>query len=139
MSEAFALHPQLEKDSVQITDWTLCDVRLVNDRRFPWLLLVPRRANLRDLQDASEEDYALMMEEIRRASQMLKEETGAQKMNVASLGNMVPQLHIHIIARFKNDEAWPGPVWGVGTAEPYGVDARVSIVRRYKDVLSKGS
>lgn len=116
----FALHPQLEKDTFLVGDLPLCRVLLVNNRRFPWLVLVPRKDSIRELFDLSAEDYITAMAEVRDTAQRFAQFTAAHKMNVATLGNMVPQLHIHIIARFENDAAWPAPVWSATAApEPY--------------------
>lgn len=119
MSEEFSLHPQLAADTFLIDDWPLCRVLLMNDARFPWLILVPRRNGLRDFDEAAPQDKPALLAEIDRASGALRAETSAEKMNVAALGNMVPQLHIHVVARFASDAAWPAPVWGVGEAVPY--------------------
>ena len=91
----------------------------MNDVRYPWLVLVPRKANLREIYELSSEDTAELFSEIRFYSKLLKESFSAKKINVANLGNIVSQLHIHIVARFENDEAWPGPVWSKGTAQKY--------------------
>lgn len=91
----------------------------MNDNRFPWLILVPERPSLKDLHDLSPEDQVAVMGEIDTASRVLSHIQAPEKINVAALGNMVPQLHIHVIARFTTDAAWPAPVWGVGEAEPY--------------------
>lgn len=135
MTEDFQLHPLLEKDSLAVAHWGLSEIRLMNDKRYPWLLLIPRRTDLRDLHDPEEEDYELLSSEIRKASRLLHRETQANKMNVASLGNMVPQLHVHVIARFEEDAAWPGPVWGIGNPEPYTEDEISAKVRRYKELF----
>ena len=121
----WTLHPQLAADTFDVIKWPLHAVRLMNDKRFPWLILVPARENLRDFDDIDEIDRTNFVCEINRASRILRQMTSAAKMNVAALGNMVPQLHIHVIARFDRDAAWPGPVWGVADAEPYG-DADVN-------------
>lgn len=119
-SSIFALHPQLEKDCIVIGDLPLCRVLLMNDSRFPWLILVPRVQNLREIFDLQEHDYSIVMQEIRRVTQTFAELTRAHKMNVATLGNVVPQLHIHIIVRQTDDVAWPGPVWNIPSRpEPY--------------------
>ena len=115
----FELNPILEQDSHPIVIWPLCQVRLINDNRFPWLILIPAREALREFHDVASDEQPLFLGEVNRASQVLKQITSADKMNVASLGNQVAQLHIHIIARFQGDAAWPGPVWGVGQAVPY--------------------
>ena len=109
---SFELHERLAADTFLVTDLTLCRVLLMNDRRFPWLILVPRRAGLRDFDDVAGAEKADFHAEIDLASAVLREAVAAEKMNVAALGNMVPQLHVHVIARRKNDAAWPRPVWG---------------------------
>ena len=115
----FSLHPRLEADSFLIGDLALCRVLLMNDARFPWLILVPRRANLRDMMDLAPEDQASLMSEINAASHVLQRLIHPHKLNVAAIGNIVAQLHIHIVAGFEDDAAWPAPVWGHGVREPY--------------------
>ena len=115
----FTLHPQLAADIMLMDDWTLCRVLLMNDARFPWLILVPRIEGLRDFDDVPALERRRFHDEIDLASKALRAATGAEKMNVAALGNMVPQLHVHVVARFEADAAWPKPVWGQGEAEPY--------------------
>lgn len=131
----FALHPRLVADTVSVTTLGLCRVLLMQDSRFPWLILVPEKMNLRDLHDLSPEDQVMAMGEIDAVSRALQAIHSPDKMNVAALGNMVPQLHIHIIARFTTDEAWPGPVWGVGTAEAYDEVALAEILRMLRNAL----
>ena len=129
----FQLHPQLAKDSLPVMDLPLSKVILMNDARFPWIILVPERPDLVDLHDMTHDDYNTLTQEIRGASRAMAALFSADKMNVATLGNMVPQLHIHIIARYRSDAAWPGPVWGKGTAEPYeesAAEARISDIRK---------
>src|SRR5262245_27480418 len=104
----------------------------MNDARFPWTILVPRRASMRDLVDLNEADAGAMSGEVRQVSRAMKDLFKPYKMNVAALGNMVPQLHVHIIARFQEDEAWPRPVWGVGEPASYAValrDERIGMLR----------
>lgn len=116
----FTLHPQLEKDTLPIGDLAMCRVLLMNNKQFPWLILVPRKNNLRELFDLSTEDYAKVMAEVRDTAQRFLQFTKAHKINIAALGNVVPQLHIHIIARSQNDATWPAPVWNSAlTPEPY--------------------
>ena len=126
----FSLHERLAADTFLVTDLTLCRVLLMNDRRFPWLILVPRRAGLRDFDDVTGAEKPDFHAEIDLASAVLREVAEAEKMNVAALGNMVPQLHVHVIARFAGDAAWPGPVWGVGQAEPYGEDEKRAFIEK---------
>ena len=108
----FTLDPRLENDSVFLCDWPLCQVRLSRNAAFPWLLLIPRRNNVIEIIDLSEADQSQLLVEIRKASEVMKKLYSPKKLNVANLGNIVAQLHVHVIARFENDEAWPGPVWG---------------------------
>lgn len=115
----FHLHERLSADTYTIKDLPLCRLLLMDDSRFPWTILVPRRTELRDFHDVAAADKPDFHEEINRVSVALKKMTGAHKMNVAALGNMVPQLHVHVIARFEGDFCWPRPVWGEGTAVPY--------------------
>ncbi|WP_417771900.1 HIT domain-containing protein [Stappia sp.] len=115
----FDLDPRLEEDSLSVCDLPLCAVRLMRDARFPWLLMMPRRDGLTEIVDLDAAERAVLMEEIALVSEALKAATGCDKLNVANLGNMVSQLHVHVIARKVGDAAWPGPVWGNGRAEPY--------------------
>lgn len=97
----------------------LCELRLMNDRRFPWFVLIPQRPDMTEIFDLTPLDQAMLTFEINHVAQMLKEQTGCYKINCAALGNMVRQLHVHVIARNENDAAWPNPVWGYGPSEPY--------------------
>lgn len=109
---SWSLHPQLERDTIPFGDLPLSRVLIINDANYPWLLLVPRRHGAVELIDLNEVERAQLMTEIARVSSVLKEVTECDKLNVAALGNAVPQLHVHIIARRKTDKAWPKPVWG---------------------------
>ncbi|MFH1803957.1 MAG: HIT family protein [Pseudomonadota bacterium] len=132
MTIPFSLHPQLAADTVSVTEGPLSHVLLIKDARYPWLVLVPRRAGLVDYDDLSVSERTLLGAECAITSAILKKLFAAPKTNVAMLGNMVPQLHCHVIARFRNDAAWPGPVWGVGTARPYGdaeMETRLAALR----------
>ena len=115
----FLLDPRLEADSVAVGEFSLSTVRLMKDSRFPWLILVPRRPDVSDLIDLPPDDRVALSGEVDVACRVLKAVTGCDKLNVASLGNVVRQLHVHVIARFEADAAWPNPVWGVGTPAPY--------------------
>jgi diadenosine tetraphosphate (Ap4A) HIT family hydrolase len=132
---AFELDPRLEGDSVPVCDLDLCAVRLMNDARFPWVILVPRIAGLAELIDLSETDRRTMTDEIDQVTRALSTQTKAEKMNVAALGNMVRQLHVHVIARFAGDAAWPGPIWGVGTPAAYTEEDRVERIGGLRDAL----
>jgi diadenosine tetraphosphate (Ap4A) HIT family hydrolase len=134
MSEDFALDPSLVKDTHQVMEWPLCRVLLMDEANYPWLILVPRRPGLRDLDDVAAEDWPQAALEIATASKRLKAALGAHKMNVAALGNVTPQLHIHVIARFTNDPAWPKPVWGqvsLRLYEPEALAERLAMLRAY--------
>ncbi len=119
MTEPFELHPQLAADSYPIAAWPLCEVRLIKDANYPWLILVPQKAGLRDFDELSPAEMSVAGSEISAASRALRTLYQPDKLNVAALGNQVPQLHIHVIARFQSDAAWPKPVWGVVPARPY--------------------
>jgi len=115
----FTLHPTLANDTVEVTRLSLCRVLLMKDRRFPWLILVPERGSVREIHELSPGDRALLVEEIARAGEVLTRLVQPEKLNVGALGNVVPQLHVHVVARRTTDLAWPGPVWGSGAAVPY--------------------
>src|SRR5215467_12550506 len=119
----FTLHPKLLADTAQITDWPLSRVLLMNDSRFAWIVLVPRRAELNDVIDLDEGARAMLMREIGLAGTKLKafakDRGGCDKLNIGIIGNIVPQLHVHVVARKKGDAAWPGTVWGSGQSLPY--------------------
>lgn len=133
MREMFELHERLAADTVEVARWPLCRVLLMKDAGYPWLILVPQRAGISEIHHLTPADRAILVEEIARASERLEEATGADKINVGALGNMVPQLHVHVIARFKTDAAWPRPVWGAVAARPYDEAAlaeRLEMLRR---------
>jgi diadenosine tetraphosphate (Ap4A) HIT family hydrolase len=130
---AFELHTQLAADTAFVSDAPLCRVLLMNDANFPWLILVPRRAGLRDYHNLSPHDLDVANNEIVKASRALTALYKPDKINVAALGNVVPQLHIHVIARFTDDVAWPKPVWSVAPERPYtpeALEARLDELRR---------
>ena len=115
----FVLAERLAKDTVSIGEFDLSTVLLMNDSRFPWAILVPRRAGVAELFELTRPDRAQLTEEIALMAETMQQLTGAQKMNVAALGNQVRQLHVHIIGRHENDAAWPNPVWNAGPGKPY--------------------
>lgn len=135
MSE-FVLHSKLEADTFEIADLEVSQLLLMNDARFPWLILVPQVSDMRDLHNLPKDHYQVVTREIAHVSQILQTLTQAHKMNVGALGNMVPQLHIHIIARQTDDAAWPAPVWGVGEAQPYRQDAAARFIQQIANKLS---
>jgi diadenosine tetraphosphate (Ap4A) HIT family hydrolase len=126
--DSFVLHARLEADTAFVADWGLSRVLLMNDARYPWLILVPRRGLLSELHDLKHAERMVLIEEISRASAGLKTLTDAAKINVGALGNLVPQLHVHVVARRVGDAAWPGPVWAQGEAMPYEESAREALL-----------
>lgn len=132
MTGDFHLHEQLAADTRQVARWTLCSLRLMDDANYPWLILAPQQEGLVELHDLSPADLQVLATEIARASRGLQALFEPDKINVAALGNMVPQLHVHVIARFAGDPAWPKPVWGALPARPYEPDeleARLSALK----------
>ena len=119
ISNGFVLHPQLAKDSVWLIDWPLCQLRLINDKNYPWFILVPRRHAVREIIDLTDEEQWLLWQESKKLCLLLQQVYVPDKLNTAALGNMVPQLHLHHIARYEHDIAWPAPVWGKAPAQPY--------------------
>ena len=118
----FKLDGRLADDTIYLTELSLCRVLLMNDRRYPWLILVPRYNGLKEIHDLSEKDQSNLMSEITTTTGIIEKLFTPDKINVAALGNSVSQLHIHVIARFKEDETWPGPVWGAGSQQNYSDD-----------------
>jgi diadenosine tetraphosphate (Ap4A) HIT family hydrolase len=116
---SFLLDPQLDADTIPLGSLALSRVLLMNDARYPWLILVPERQGVVELIDLPTAERSALMGEIAAASEALKALYGPDKLNVGALGNRVRQLHVHVLARFQSDVAWPGPVWGVGQAQPY--------------------
>lgn len=117
------LHPRLEADTHPVARWALCEVRLMDDARFAWLILVPRIAEAVEIVDLPDAVQQQLAAETARASRALRAVAAPDKLNIGALGNVVRQLHVHVVARSEGDAAWPGPVWGHGRAEPYRADA----------------
>ncbi|WP_295952219.1 HIT family protein [uncultured Xanthomonas sp.] len=113
----FVLDPRLQADSAFVADGPLSQVRLMDDARFPWLLLVPRVAEASEWIDLDGGQQRLLLAEINQLSQLLRQEPGVHKLNIGALGNVVRQLHVHVLGRHPGDAAWPGPVWGSGAAQ----------------------
>lgn len=129
----FQLHPQLQKDCFEVRDLALCKVLLMNDSHYPWTILVPRVDGIREIIELSETQQRLLWRESATLSQALMGLFQPDKLNVAALGNVVPQLHIHHIARFEHDAAWPAPVWGKQPARAYTpqeADARIKALKQ---------
>lgn len=131
----FSLHPRLAADTALITELPLCSAMLMKDARYPWVILVPRQEDLKEVHQLDNEDGQQLWLEIRTVSEIMENNFTCDKINIGALGNMVPQLHVHIIAREIGDTAWPGPVWGVGEAEEY-LDAELdSLLITLRDEL----
>ena len=122
---AWHLHPQLADDTHPVAGLGLCELRLMDDANYPWLVLVPRVADAVELIDLDASQRHLITDEIDTASRALRTLFRPHKLNVAALGNLVPQLHVHVIARYQHDPAWPAPVWGRVAAQPYSPEALV--------------
>ncbi|HTC03108.1 MAG TPA: HIT family protein [Xanthobacteraceae bacterium] len=133
MSEiGWLLHPQLAADTVLVHDLAMSRLLAMNDANFPWLILVPRRAGVSEIIDLGAEQ-TLLMDELALVSRALKDETRCDKLNVAAIGNMVSQLHVHVVARRKDDAAWPKPVWGALPRLAYAADAMERFVAAIRD------
>jgi len=132
---AFSLDTRLANDTIDLGRLGICRVLLMQDARYPWLILVPERAGLSELIELTPTDETSVWQTIRLASEALKAVSTPLKLNVGALGNVVRQLHIHIVARNEGDEAWPGPVWGKGTAVPYEDTQRDSLIAALKKAL----
>ena len=134
MTELFALDARLAADSHPVARFELCDVRLMDDSHYPWLVLVPRLPGMRDLIDLDQSRRHQLSDEIDHVSRALRNAFRPDKLNVAALGNVVAQLHVHVIARFESDPSWPSPVWGRIEARPYMPEAlleRVVVLQKF--------
>jgi diadenosine tetraphosphate (Ap4A) HIT family hydrolase len=125
----WTLHPQLAADTVIVGDLPLSRVLVMNDANYPWLILVPRNADVTEIIDVDDAEQTQLMRETTQAARALREGTACHKLNIAALGNIVPQLHVHIIARFRHDASWPKPVWGVVPARAYEREALDNLVQ----------
>lgn len=138
IEDQFRADPAFEPGSVAVTDWTLCQVRLQDDARFPWLILIPRRADLTELDQLQPTDLNLLMAEVLRAGEAVRVlgrmiDRPVEKLNVAALGNVTAQLHVHVIGRRSDDPVWPDPVWGRGSVErwsPPRLETLIEALRR---------
>jgi diadenosine tetraphosphate (Ap4A) HIT family hydrolase len=132
----FALDERIASSSMLVTELPLCQIRLQNDQRFPWLVLIPKVADAVEVTDLSGAQQVALIQESSRVSTILQQITQCKKINVANLGNVVAQLHWHVVARFPDDEAWPGPVWGVGEAKPWQEQQRDELIATLQIRLS---
>ena len=127
---SFVVDPAFEAGSAAAAEWALCHVRLQDDARFPWLILIPRRSGLVELDDLSREDRVALMDEIVRAGELVRRLASrpVEKLNVAAIGNVTAQLHVHVVGRRRDDGLWPDPVWGRGPALPYAPAERARLL-----------
>ncbi|MGO4869953.1 MAG: HIT domain-containing protein [Roseiarcus sp.] len=133
---SFALDPRLAADALAVGDLSLSRVLLMNDSRYPWLILVPRNENLREVVDLDMQARAALIEEIAAASRFVQSLPGVEKINVGALGNIVSQLHVHVLGRAVGDPAWPGPVWGVGTPQRYAPERAAALIAQARAALA---
>lgn len=132
----FHLDERIVRDSDLLTKIGLCELRLMKDGRWPWLMLVPQRPDVSEVFDLTPLDQTMLTFETTLVAETLKKVTGAQKINVAAIGNIVRQLHVHVIARSEGDANWPGPVWGFGTAEPRSAEETKAFSAKILDALT---
>ncbi|MDI1229974.1 MAG: HIT domain-containing protein [Methylobacter sp.] len=132
---SFQLHPRLEQDCIAIGRFELCRLLMMNDSQYPWFILVPERAGLQEIYQLNKAERELLTEESSYLAETLANLYQADKMNIAAIGNLVPQLHIHHIVRYQTDKAWPAPVWGKFAAEPYTEQQIADNLARVKDPL----
>jgi len=133
----FQLDSRLAGDTLEVASLTLCQVLLLNDRRYDWLVLVPRRESVTEILDLAANDHQQLWQEVTLVARVLREAQPARKLNIGALGNVVRQLHVHLLLRYENDPAWPGPVWGHSPREPYGDDEGREAVRRWRTLLEQ--
>jgi diadenosine tetraphosphate (Ap4A) HIT family hydrolase len=131
----WTLHPQLLRDTENLGDLPLSRVLVMNDADYPWLILVPRKADITEVIDLDDGEQTQLMRELTLAARALREVTGCHKLNIAAMGNAVPQLHVHVIARFRHDAAWPKPVWGVTLARAYDRGALERFMLRLRNIV----
>lgn len=132
---SFQLHPRLQQDSLAVGQFNLSELRLINDSQYPWFILVPKRTDISEIYQLSAPEQQQLQQESSLLAKTLADLFNADKMNIAAIGNMVPQLHIHHIVRYKTDIAWPAPVWGKFDAVPYNKQQAEEIIDRLKMAL----
>jgi diadenosine tetraphosphate (Ap4A) HIT family hydrolase len=133
--DRWELHPQLVADTAAVGDLPLCRVLLMDDANYSWLILVPRRPDVVEVLDLSASERAVLMEEVAQAADALRAITACDKLNIAALGNVVSQLHVHVIARFRSDLAWPRPVWGVAPARRHTPAELAGVLASLREAL----
>lgn len=135
LKRGFELDPRLDRDTEPLQWLSLCEVRLMNDSRWPWLVLVPQRPEIAELHNLTPLDQAMLTFETNLVADALKRVTGCLKINSGALGNVVRQLHVHVVARNEGDPNWPGPVWGFGQREPYAREEMHGLIERVRAAL----
>ena len=138
LAVAFELHPDLARDGIEVGRFPLCRVLMINDQSYPWFVLVPQREDIRDTVDLSDIDYQALWSESREFSRGIMNAFAGEKLNVAALGNITPQLHIHHIVRFTKDAAWPEPIWGKQPLVPYSKDQVLEFGNRLRAEVIQG-
>jgi diadenosine tetraphosphate (Ap4A) HIT family hydrolase len=135
-ASGFVLDPRLAADTYPVASLPLCDVLLMNDARYPWLILVPRQAGLVEVADLDDATQVALWREVNQAAAALRQVTPCEKLNIAALGIVVRQMHVHVVARNEGDDAWPRPVWGHGKTEPYDTTAQKNLIDLLRDALA---
>ncbi len=135
---SFALHSDLKRDGIPIGSFDLCLVLLINDQNYPWFVLVPQRDGIRDTIDLAQDDYEQLWSESRAFSVGIMQVFAGEKLNVAALGNVTPQLHVHHVVRYSSDPAWPGPIWGKHAMKPYDGSQIQSTVQKLSAANMRG-
>lgn len=133
----YHLHPQLEKDCFKVGRLPLCQVLMMNDRQYPWFILVPQRADVREVFELSKQEQQMLWHEVAWLGEHLMTTYQGEKLNIGALGNMVPQLHVHVIVRDQYDAAWPAPVWGKSPAKAFRVEDAAQRIARVETLLTK--
>lgn len=134
----FSLDPQLQGDTLTLGDFPLCQLLLSNDRQYPWLILVPRRKAVSEVFELSDADQQQLWHEVTELGRRVGQAFAAHKVNIAALGNVVRQLHVHVIARYEDDAAWPAPVWGKLPPAPYDAGEVEAVIDRLRPLLGEG-
>lgn len=135
--KTFVLHPQLAAETHPVVALPLCDVRLMDDANHPWLVLVPRIDGAVEMIDLADAQRTRLRREIDQAAAALRDTVRPDKLNIATLGNLVPQLHVHVIARYRDDIAWPRPAWGAAPAQAYAADALAQRIEELRQALGR--
>ncbi|WP_027596985.1 HIT domain-containing protein [Pseudomonas sp. MOIL14HWK12:I2] len=133
----FQIDPRLAGDTLEVASLTLCQVLLLNDRRYDWLVLVPRRESVTEILDLSPQDQAQLWREVTLVAQVLRDAQPDLKLNIGALGNVVRQLHLHVLLRQEGDPAWPGPVWGHSPRQPHTAEAGHAAAERWRVLLAE--